>query len=96
MWPASYMGRQIMNRLAAHEHPFGSRHVHYPNAGHLMRSPGVSTSVLDGKSALGGKPPGQATANQAAWLETVAFLRESVAGFLPIVGVTTAERSSCR
>jgi hypothetical protein len=76
------MGRQIMNRLAAHEHPFSSRHVHYPDAGHLMRPPGVSTSVLDGKFALGGTPPGQAAANRAAWLETVAFLQRGLAGSL--------------
>jgi len=96
MWPASRMGRQIMNRLAAHEHPFSSRHVHYPNAGHLMRPPGVPTSVLDGKFALGGKPPSQATANRAAWLEAVAFLRESLAGSSAIAGATTAESSPCR
>jgi len=93
MWPASYMGRQIMNRLAAHGHRFGSRHVHYPDAGHLMRPPGVSTSVLDGKFALGGTPSGQAAANRAAWLETVAFLQESLAG---MAGATTTESSPCR
>ncbi|HTM33009.1 MAG TPA: acyl-CoA thioester hydrolase/BAAT C-terminal domain-containing protein [Vicinamibacterales bacterium] len=96
MWPASYMGQQIMNRLAAHGHPFSSRHVRYPDAGHLMRPPGVSTSVLDGKFALGGKPRGQAAANRAAWLEAVAFLRESLAGSLPIAGATTTESSPCR
>jgi len=96
MWPASRMGRQIMDRLAAHQHPFTSRHVHYPNAGHLMRPPGVPTSILDGKFALGGKPPSQATANRAAWLEAVAFLRESLAGPLAIAGATTTESSPCR
>jgi hypothetical protein len=80
MWPASRMGRQIIERLAAHRHPFTSRHVHYPNAGHLMRPPGVPTGVLDGKFALGGTPAGQAAANRAAWLESVTFLRESLGG----------------
>jgi hypothetical protein len=89
------MGRQIMNRLAAHEHPYRSRHVHYPNAGHLMRPPGVPTSILDGKFALGGTPPGQATANRAAWLETVAFLRESLAGAFASAGTPAAESSPC-
>jgi dienelactone hydrolase len=96
MWPASHMGRQIMDRLAAHDHPFRSRHVHYPSAGHLMRPPGVPTGVLDGKFALGGTPPGQAAANRAAWLETVAFLRESLGRSSPIAGATTAESSPCR
>jgi acetyl esterase/lipase len=96
MWPASRMGQQIVDRLAAHKHPFTSRHLHYPNAGHLMRPPGVPTSILDGKFALGGKPPSQATANRAAWLETVAFLRESLGHSSFVAGATTAESSPCR
>jgi dienelactone hydrolase len=78
MWPATRMGRQIMDRLAAHRHPFASRHLQYPDAGHLMRPPGVPTSVLEGKFVLGGTPAAQAAANRAAWLETVTFLRESL------------------
>jgi len=91
MWPASRMGHRIMERLAAHKHPFPSRHVHYPNAGHLMRPPGAPTSVLDGKFALGGTPAGQAVANRAAWLETVAFLLERLGPTSPFDGATTAE-----
>jgi BAAT / Acyl-CoA thioester hydrolase C terminal len=91
MWPASRMAHQIMERLAAHKHPFASRHVHYPNAGHLMRPPGVPTSVLDGKFALGGTAAGQASANRAAWLETVAFLQESLGPSSPIDEATAAE-----
>jgi dienelactone hydrolase len=96
MWPASRMGRQIMGRLAAHEHPFPSRHVHYPKAGHLMRPPGVATGVLDGAFALGGTPPDQAAANRASWLETVAFLRESLGRPSPVAGVVISETSPCR
>lgn len=80
----------------AHEHPFTSRHLHYPNAGHLMRPSGVPTSVLDGKFAFGGEPPAQATANRAACLETVAFLRESLGRSLPIARATTVGSSPCR
>ena len=96
MWPASRMGHQIMERLAAHNHPFTSRHLHYPNAGHLMRPPGVPTSILDGKFALGGTPAGQAAANRAAWLETVAFLLESLGPSSPIAGAMIAESWACR
>jgi dienelactone hydrolase len=74
MWPSARMGDQIMERLAAHHHPFRSRHCHYPGAGHLMRPPGLPTSVLQGKFALGGRGPTQAGANRAAWSETLAFL----------------------
>ena len=95
MWPASRMGRQIMDRLAAHNHPFDSRHVHYPDAGHLMRPPGVPTGVLDGKFALGGTPPAQAAANRAAWIETVTFLRQSLGRPSLVTAATTAGSSTC-
>jgi len=96
MWPASRMAHQIMERLAARKHPFTSRHVHYPNAGHLMRPPGVPTGVLDGKFALGGTPAGQAAANRAAWLETVAFLLENLGPSSAIDEATIAESWACR
>jgi hypothetical protein len=72
------MGEQIMDRLAAHAHPFPSRHCHYPGAGHLMGPPGVPTSALQGKFVLGGAGPAQARANRAAWSETLAFLGSSL------------------
>ena len=54
MWPSARMGDQILERLEAHRHPFRSRHCRYPRAGHLMRSPGVPTSVLHNTFAFGG------------------------------------------
>jgi len=96
MWPASRMGRQIMDRLTAHKHPFTSRHVRYQDAGHLMRPPGVPTSILDGKFALGGTPQGQAAANRAAWSETLAFLQESLEQSSSSAVVTTVESAPCR
>jgi dienelactone hydrolase len=74
MWPSARMGDRIMERLAAHHHPFRSRHCRYPGAGHLMCPPGVPTSVLHGKFVLGGLGSAQASANRAAWSETLAFL----------------------
>jgi dienelactone hydrolase len=78
MWPATRMGDEIMQRLVAHGHPFASRHCHYVSAGHLMRAPGVPTTVLHGRFALGGNGPAQASANRAAWSETLAFLTMSL------------------
>jgi dienelactone hydrolase len=78
MWPSARMGDQIIERLAAHGHPFRSRHYRYPGAGHLMRSPGVPTSALYNTFAFGGHGPEQAAANRAAWTETIMFLRESL------------------
>ena len=77
MWPSTRMGEQMMARLAAHRHPFRSRHLHYPGAGHLLRSPGVSTMVLQGQFALGGERLAQARANRAAWRATLDFLEEA-------------------
>jgi hypothetical protein len=78
MWPSSRMGDQIIERLEANRHPFRSRHCRYPGAGHLMRSPGGSTSVLQTSFAFGGEGPSQAVANRAAWTETLAFLHASL------------------
>jgi len=78
MWPSGRMGDQIIERLEANRHPFRSRHCRYPGAGHLMRSPGVPTSVLQNAFAFGGDGPAQAAANRAAWAETLRFLRTSL------------------
>ena len=78
MWPSTRMGDQIMRRLEAQAHPFASRHCRYPGAGHLMRPPGVSTSVLQNKFAFGGHAPMQAAANRAAWAETLSFLHATL------------------
>lgn len=74
MWPSAGMGDQIVERLHAHRYPFRFRHCRYPGAGHLMRPPGVPTSVLSGVFELGGTGPMQARANRAAWTETLTFL----------------------
>jgi dienelactone hydrolase len=78
MWPSARMGDQIMERLAAHAHPFRSRHCRYPGAGHLMRPPGVSTHALHNAFSFGGERRAQAIANRAAWSETLAFLANSL------------------
>ena len=78
MWPSTRMGDQIIARLEAQAHPFASRHCRYPGAGHLMRPPGVSTSVLQNRFAFGGHAPMQAAANRAAWTETLTFLQATL------------------
>jgi dienelactone hydrolase len=78
MWPSTRMGAQIMERLRTQRHPFPSRHLHFPGAGHLMRSPGVSTRVLHGKFAFGGESTAQAKANRTAWAATLSFLAETL------------------
>jgi acetyl esterase/lipase len=74
MWPSGVMGDQIVARLGEHRYPFPFRHCRYPGAGHLMRPPGVPTSVLAGAFELGGIGAMQARANRAAWSETLTFL----------------------
>jgi hypothetical protein len=78
MWPSCRMGEQVMQRLDARAHPFRSKHLHYRNAGHSMRAPGVSTQVLHGKFAFGGEPRAQAVANRASWIETLSFLGDTL------------------
>jgi hypothetical protein len=78
MWPSYRMGEQVMRRLEARSHPFHSKHLHYPNAGHSMRAPGISTQVLHGKFAFGGEPRAQAAANRASWMATLSFLGDTL------------------
>jgi dienelactone hydrolase len=96
MWPATPMGEQVMHRLAARAHPFHSRHLHYPNAGHSMRAPGVSTQILHGKFAFGGEPRAQAQANRASWTETVSFLGETLGLRRTANGVAATGGQPCR
>jgi len=79
MWPSARMGDAILRRLQERRHPFPSRHLVYPGAGHLLRTPGVPTSVLQNMFAFGGEPAAQAAANDMAWTATLAFLSESLA-----------------
>jgi len=76
MWPSARMGNQMVERLHAQRCPLRVRHCRYAGAGHLMRPPGMPTSVLSGAFELGGHGPMQAHANRAAWTETLAFLGE--------------------
>ncbi len=76
MWPSARMGDQMVERLRAHRSPLRVRHSRYAGAGHLMRPPGMPTSVLSGAFELGGHGPTQAHANRAAWTETLALLGE--------------------
>ena len=78
MWPSARMGDQIVERLAARRHRFPVVHRRYAKAGHLMRTPGVPTTVLHNTFEYGGEPSAQAAANRAAWDETIAFFRASL------------------
>ena len=76
MWPSARMGDQMVERRHAHRCPLRVRHCRYAGAGHLMRPPGMPTSVLSGAFELGGTGLMQARANRSAWNETLAFLGE--------------------
>jgi len=78
MWPSARMGEQIVERLAASRHPYPVLHRRYRQAGHLMRTPGVPTTMLRNAFEYGGVPSAQADANRAAWIETITFLRSSL------------------
>jgi len=78
MWPSARMGDQIVDRLLRYRHRFPVHHRRYAQAGHLMRTPGIPTTVLHNTFEYGGSPAAQAAANRAAWIETVEFLRTSL------------------
>ena len=78
MWPSARMGDQIVARLVACRHRFPVLHRRYAHAGHLMRTPGVPTTILHNTFEYGGMPSAQAAANREAWNETIAFFRSSL------------------
>ena len=74
MWPSTLMAECIMRRLAEHRFAWPYRHLHYPNAGHLIGPLWQPTTVNSRRHptvgvtfAYGGAPAGQAHANADSW-----------------------------
>lgn len=82
IWPASFMSRQIMKRLATNRHPYRFAHLPFPEAGHLL-SPDSDPALLEARHptgveiAFGGTARANRAAQQAAWTAVLDFLRGS-------------------
>jgi dienelactone hydrolase len=87
MWPSATFADEVMDRLRAANFPHPYEHLRYPNAGHLILTPHVPTTVHASghplaKSffAYGGTPKGGAFANADSWQRVLQFLDTHLKG----------------
>lgn len=87
LWPADWLSERVVDRLKRYGHPFDAVHICYPDAGHSLGVPGMSTirsavsSYGNGmRLSLGGTPAANAAAQYRAWHEMVRFLEKHLAG----------------
>ncbi|WP_300009600.1 acyl-CoA thioesterase/bile acid-CoA:amino acid N-acyltransferase family protein [Pseudonocardia sp.] len=96
LWPSVRYAEAVLRRLARHGHPYRSRHVVCPGAGHFVCFPyGLPTLppstrlspvrglVID----FGGRPADNAAAARTSWAEMLGFLARSRDGVDVDVGV---------
>ena len=85
IWPSSRYAQQISERLENYESPIERKFLDFPEAGHGIFSPydgPIHHAVGGFWCAQGGTPDGNKNANQAAWMETFAFLERVKERFL--------------
>jgi dienelactone hydrolase len=80
-WPSDEMARAVVDRLAAHHHPFPVQHLSYPEAGHGIGPPYSATTATTTVSpwtgqvmAFGGTAEANARANADSWPRVLTFL----------------------
>ncbi|MDN5865050.1 MAG: acyl-CoA thioesterase/BAAT N-terminal domain-containing protein [Gammaproteobacteria bacterium] len=83
MWPSAVMARQIMQRLAAHDHAYADESLCYRGAGHMILPPyrpTVTTGVTAGPMTilLGGSQIAYAFANPDSWHKVLRFLQTAL------------------
>ncbi|NNK49683.1 MAG: hypothetical protein HKP01_12490 [Gemmatimonadetes bacterium] len=73
IWPATFMGEQIVARLRVNDFAYEVKHLTFPNAGHGIAAPPGEplTGVAD---RLGGTPQGNGMARLEGWRAVIEFL----------------------
>lgn len=79
LWPSSTMAEKIMNELKAAHFLYQSKHLRLPGMGHVIRHPGLPTTVSQivfGKLSLemGGQAQLAARSSQIYWNELLQFV----------------------
>jgi dienelactone hydrolase len=83
LWPAEEMSEAIVARLKKHGFAHCVEHLHYPNAGHMLRYPYLPTTarasrnphLRNARYSFGGTAPADAEAQADSWQRAVAFLK---------------------
>ena len=86
LWPAQEMSEAIVARLKEHSFAHRVEHLHYPNAGHMLRYPFLPTTARDSRNphlrnarySFGGTAAADAEAQADSWHHTIAFLKSSL------------------
>lgn len=81
VWPSGRMAEMIIERLKARGFAFPAEHLHYPDAGHMLRYPFLPTTTRRSRDAglrfsvgFGGTPAADAQAQAVSWRKSIAFL----------------------
>ena len=79
VWSAGRMSEMVVDRMKRHGRASDVRHLHYPDAGHMLFT---YTLPADGLAPpipmdLGGTPEADAAAHQDAWPQVISHLRPS-------------------
>jgi pimeloyl-ACP methyl ester carboxylesterase len=81
VWSAGRMSEMVVGRMAQHGRAGDVRHLHYPQAGHMLfpyvRPSDVMVPAMP--MDLGGSPEADAAAHADAWTQVVNHLRQNVA-----------------
>lgn len=85
MWTSTLFSEMVIERLRERQFPYPFEHLHYPDAGHLILSPYLPTTVTASGHPLrkayfayGGTPRGGAFANADSWTKVFRFLDENL------------------
>ena len=85
VWPSTFFGNMVMERLDAKKSAIKRKHLHLPSAGHGVQNPYWPSSSFPyfhprAKTweTLGGTSEGNARANEQAWKEVLEFLKETL------------------
>jgi dienelactone hydrolase len=84
LWPAAEMSEAILVRLKQKHFPHAFEHLHYPEAGHMLRYPFLPTTprvssnkhLRGAKFSFGGNAEADADAQCDSWRRSVAFLKK--------------------
>ena len=87
LWPAEEMSEAIVSRLKKQGFVHRIEHLHYANAGHMLRYPYLPTTARDSRNphlrnarySFGGTAPADAEAQADSWPRAIAFLKSSLA-----------------
>ncbi len=81
LWPSSCMAEKMMHELKAAQSPYQCKHLRLPGIGHVIRHPGLPTTISQIVFAkltleMGGQAQLAARSTQVYWNELVQFTHE--------------------